>query len=359
MRFIKVARAVGRVHALGRHYQLGFWQALRRAHRLQKNALFSIEDMAFWGLLNPALPLSEVEKYPSREARVRLERFFNDASVAYQLNDKAEFYVLAQELDLPVPQFFGVFRAATPGAGRRASSKAADCKPESLRIGSYVAKPAWADEGHGIQFFERNENGFLCDAGLLSSEEISVELCRVSGEDLVVQSRVRPHPQLASVSNTEGLQCVRLVSYLQPDDHVHILFTRFKFLVGGNLIDNFGDGSSGNLFAAVDTDTGMVQKVFGKHPGRVGLVEVDQHPDTGSPLHIRLPDWGAVRLLVERAAKSFPRLPLVGWDIALTSAGPVIIEGNLGWGVTPVAAWDWPEAHRKQWVAATKKRPAR
>jgi len=53
------------------------------------------------------------------------------------------------------------------------------------------------------------------------------------------------------------------------------------------------------------------------------------HPVTGAPVDGRLlPDWPETRALALAAHGVFADRMLVGWDIALTPSGPVILEGN-------------------------------
>jgi hypothetical protein len=55
----------------------------------------------------------------------------------------------------------------------------------------------------------------------------------------------------------------------------------------------------------------------------------DHHPVTGAPVAGRvLTDWPDVRALAIGAHRVFSDRMLVGWDIALTPTGPVILEGN-------------------------------
>ena len=42
----------------------------------------------------------------------------------------------------------------------------------------------------------------------------------------------------------------------------------------------------------------------------------------------KLPQWDEVRELAARAHRAFSDRVLVGWDIAITPDGPVIVEGN-------------------------------
>jgi hypothetical protein len=61
---------------------------------------------------------------------------------------------------------------------------------------------------------------------------------------------------------------------------------------------------------------------------------VECHPDTGLPIvGIMLPFWRESIELVRRAHQSaFARFAFLGWDIALTNEGPILLETNSGWG---------------------------
>jgi hypothetical protein len=44
-----------------------------------------------------------------------------------------------------------------------------------------------------------------------------------------------------------------------------------------------------------------------------------------------LPDWDRVKELALSAAMVFPWARSIGWDIAISDHGPVLIEGNAHW----------------------------
>ena len=53
------------------------------------------------------------------------------------------------------------------------------------------------------------------------------------------------------------------------------------------------------------------------------------HPDTGVPFRsIHVPFWNEVEALVKEAALRMEESVFIGWDIAISDRGPVIIEGN-------------------------------
>jgi len=64
----------------------------------------------------------------------------------------------------------------------------------------------------------------------------------------------------------------------------------------------------------------------------VGVEVITDHPDTSLPLKgFRLPFWDEAMTLARRATALFVPLRTIGWDVAITAEGPVLIEGNARW----------------------------
>src|SRR3546814_19752157 len=61
------------------------------------------------------------------------------------------------------------------------------------------------------------------------------------------------------------------------------------------------------------------------------MEEFQQHPATGQQLvGTRLPHWQAVRRVNDACARLFAPVRYQSLDIALTDAGPVVVEVNVG-----------------------------
>src|SRR3546814_6108285 len=62
-----------------------------------------------------------------------------------------------------------------------------------------------------------------------------------------------------------------------------------------------------------------------------GMEEFQQHPATGQQLvGTRLPHWQEVRRVNDACARLFAPVRYQSLDIALTDAGPVVVEVNVG-----------------------------
>jgi hypothetical protein len=60
---------------------------------------------------------------------------------------------------------------------------------------------------------------------------------------------------------------------------------------------------------------------------------------TGADLvGVAVPLWREARALAERASRLFLPMRTIGWDVAVTPDGPVLIEGNARWDPPPVGS---------------------
>jgi hypothetical protein len=84
-------------------------------------------------------------------------------------------------------------------------------------------------------------------------------------------------------------------------------------------------GFFGGLMAPVDDTNGVIRGPAVDKDGRV----YDLHSETGQVFEgFALPMWPEVLALVERVVRLIPDAGYVGWDVGISSSGPVVIEGN-------------------------------
>jgi hypothetical protein len=80
--------------------------------------------------------------------------------------------------------------------------------------------------------------------------------------------------------------------------------------------------------AAVDLTTGCLQPICGD-ANMAPNAWWDRHPKTGAAVTGRaIAHWPDLAALAIRAHRAFSGRVVIGWDLALTPEGPVIIEGN-------------------------------
>lgn len=182
-------------------------------------------------------------------------------------------------------------------------------------------------EREGIWKFEKQQ-GSIIDLHDLCIAQLS------GRAGWIVQPFVMNTPDLQALTFPGALATVRAVTVLDaagPD----LLFAVLRLPVAPNQVDNFAHGCSGNLVAPIDLETGILG------PGRCSasrswpvMREVAIHPDSRESISgFPLPLWPELKRLVLGAQATLPELPSLGWDIAITSNGPIIIEANAQYDI--------------------------
>ena len=89
-----------------------------------------------------------------------------------------------------------------------------------------------------------------------------------------------------------------------------------------SVVDNF---VAGGMTVPIDIETGVIHNVAVDKVGNVFA----RHPDTDIPFDcFALPDWQKCIDLAKLAAMRVETVKYVGWDIACTPGGPILVEGN-------------------------------
>lgn len=150
----------------------------------------------------------------------------------------------------------------------------------------------------------------------------------------MVQPRVGTHSDLERISSPNALATIRAVTCM-IDGKPQLLYAALRIPVGDNMTDNFSHGSSGNLTAPIDPATGKIGICRGSiNKNWPEIVDVVFHPDTGSRIQgSRVPLWEDVLDILDRGQRSLPFLRTLGWDIAVTENGPVVVEANATYDV--------------------------
>jgi glutathione synthase/RimK-type ligase-like ATP-grasp enzyme len=139
----------------------------------------------------------------------------------------------------------------------------------------------------------------------------------------LVQPRLINHPDMADLA-INALATVRLTTMFNERGEPEVVTSVLRFpSKAESRVDNI---KAGGLMAPIDAQTGILGTAC---RGR-GIEEFDSHPISGAPVAGRvLPHWDDAVALAKRAHRdAFSEYTLVGWDVALTDDGPMILEGN-------------------------------
>ena len=236
--------------------------------------------------------------YITRLISKKLNMFMNHAEYAHLFDNKDEFYALFK--DYIGRGFLQLENASKEEIKEFVSSREyLFCKLQDKECGIGCERLKVSDYKDFDSLYNYiKEKGF----------------CTI--EDSIVQ-----HPALNRLY-PNSVNSLRIITILDNNKVPHCIYMVQKMGYNGRIIDNNG------LFAPVDLETGKIK--FPAHSGDTtrGVVYTE-HPDT----HVKLLGYQIpfVKEAVDmclKAALVVPQIRYIGWDVALTENGPVIIEGN-------------------------------
>lgn len=172
-------------------------------------------------------------------------------------------------------------------------------------------KPADDFGGHGIRKITMED--FESNTELY--QQLIAEGC------VLAEEAIRQHPQL-NVLNSSCINTLRMVT-LVKDGEAHHMYTLIRVGSGTGVVDNI---SSGGMYAPIWEDGKIAKPAFCDSTG----LYYDAHPMTLVPFAgFEIPDYEEAVELVKRAALEVEQIKYVGWDVAMTEKGPVLVEGNI------------------------------
>lgn len=148
---------------------------------------------------------------------------------------------------------------------------------------------------------------------------------------LIFESLIKQTAQFESF-NASSVNTVRFMTTLMPNGEAKIIATFIKIGRAGSCVDNAGSG--GNVDVCVDVETGKIQYAI-QYDGWRKITDIERHPDSGAQLNgTIIENWEQIKTEVIRFQQAMPWCKAAGWDIAITEAGPLVIEVNDFWDRT-------------------------
>lgn len=147
----------------------------------------------------------------------------------------------------------------------------------------------------------------------------------------IVQQAVRNCNQINAIQ-PKSVNTLRIVTVVSKKTGKVELLSPGGLRVGGGAdVDNW---AAGGLFVGIDED-GTLQKHGFLKPDYTPPLRRDRQPQTGFAFErTAVPFYREAVELVKRAHSFMPEIVTIGWDVALTPDGPVLIEGNDDWELT-------------------------
>ncbi len=250
-----------------------------------------------------------------------LQTLDNEGVDTSLLRNKLLFFDECVRAGIPTPPTVALLAGETE---RWVAGPSAQLPRESLFL-------KWQDGEQGLGYerwkYEAVDEKWMRKGVSLQHDEM-LAYCRRRGttRNLVVQYAISNHPDIDRL-NSGTLCTLRVMTYRDAGAPPVLIRAVFKVARSGSEVDNL---HAGGVACQVNPSTGELGKGYGNLP--IDGVHT-HHPDSGAAIaSTRLPDYrAAIALALDAHAKLLVPWS-VGWDVAITPQGPMLLEGNPMWG---------------------------
>ena len=270
----------------GEYYAYALWHPDRRANI--DNYLYSKEGIRLFGLLNKPMQPNPID-------------------------DKLAFHELCKARALPTPQVLAAFAP---------TAKLLEFESGRPPAHDLFVKPRIGMGGNGCERFRWQGRVFQSNrGGRLTPEDLGEYLAtraRTENRALLVQPSLSNHPTLGVDANG-ALATARLVTGISLGGDVAPLFGYIYFGEPNEIVAH-------GRVAVIDIASGRLMSAPQDFPsGKGSNVDIGlNHPCT-------LPDWETLLRHIKVAHQACFNFTFVGWDVAFTEHGPMLLEGNANW----------------------------
>lgn len=289
------------------------------------NPEFFIEDYFVERLY---LKNRDVNDYPMLYEGIRAMAYASIPSnkKLHEINDKETCWEYMTKKGFPMPARLGRLYPSDNSLIWKTPNNEAKTLQDLLNLHPHVfIKPADGMQGqncyrlsagHRTGYFQLNGN-------TVTEREL---LLQVSGE-LLVEEVIINHEDIAKL-HPQSLNTVRIITLRPSGENCKIFKAFLRIGTGEMTVDNYNKGAIGVM---INEDNG---KLHGDgitqdftHP------PYPEHPDSLICFNdLQLPYWEETKELVLNMHKKCGRICGIGWDIAITPSGPVLVEANPYFG---------------------------
>ena len=283
--------------------------------KTKKNTFMIVFDMIRCGIKYQAgyydyqefefynLNKEERKTYLTRGKNNEIVKRFNDRTSFHKFEDKAEFnsifnkYLKRNWMVLTDSNYF-------------------DFEKFLKENKAIIVKPIDDEGGNGVEKFVYSND--------LNCKELYDKL--FANGQLLIEECIKQHKDM-NILYDKSVNTMRMFTFYK-DGESYFLQAVLKIGNGG-VVDNF---SSGGMYTYV-SDTGNVYvEAIDKNDNIYHTHPISNNKIVG----FKVPLFNEAIELVKEAAKVIPEVAYVGWDIAISENGPVIVEGNCFPGVFQV-----------------------
>lgn len=283
--------------------------------KTNKNLLFILFDMTKCGLKYQAgyYDYQEFEFYNlnKEQRKTYLTRGKNN-EIVKKFNDKSKFYIFDNKEEMY--KIYNKFlKRQWMVLNENNYNDFLDFFKQNKVI---IVKPIDGEGGKGIEKYEyiNGEESKIVYSSLLFKKQLLVEQC------------IKQHPDMNKLYN-KSVNTLRMFTFYK-DGQAYFLQAILKVGNGG-VVDNF---SSGGMYTYVDDEGTVYAEAIDQMDNKYYKHPISNETIVG----FKVPMFKEAVGMVKEAAKVVPEMGYIGWDVAISEDGPVLVEGNCYPGVFQV-----------------------
>jgi hypothetical protein len=288
-----------------------WYGAMSMAHRWN----FSPKTYYVYRLWDPAI---RPQNYIQIHELLMLQLHIIGDADTQTISNKRVFAARCKEAGLPTPTLVATFtRTGTEWTS----------EPSLPHCDLFVKRVNGMQGAGGERWIYSDEKWSRKDR-TLTAPQLVQHLSQLAQRHAVLLQRcLQNHSDLSRYSL--GPVCTfRVMTYRGDHDSPTLLGATFKIPRSGSDVDNI---HAGGIACAIDAETGELSAGISRDPGEALWHE---HPEgRGRIAGTRLTTHQEVIRLALAAHRVLDVPWSVGWDVAMTPDGPVLVEGNALWGV--------------------------
>lgn len=293
---------------IGLDYKMMFKIAKKISKKIHKNRFSIVIDMIKCGFTYGAgyydyqefefylLNKEQRKTYLTRSINNEIVRKYNNKETAKKFDDKGEFNKIFKEFlhrDYLILDDFEEFKNFVK------------------KKKEFIVKPIDGEGGNGVEKVA------------ITNDYESLYKKLIQNNQKLIEEVIMQHEEMNKIYKN-SVNTLRMFTFVK-DGKSYFLQAVLKFGNGG-ICDNF---SSGGMYTFVNDDGIVIAPAIDKEDN---YFEV--HPFTKEKIvGFKVPMFKEAVELVKKAALVLPDVAYVGWDVAISENGPVIVEGNWFPGV--------------------------
>ena len=190
---------------------------------------------------------------------------------------------------------------------------------------SLFIKPVIGSRKEGcyeLRYNPEEENYQLQGATTSNDQQVILNLLQhqLNAQPLLLQPLLINHPQIAAHTVNSQLVTIRLITAIQNNQAEAIsAVLEIPLVVTEKTI----------LPLSINISTGKISRLRSLSGAQTEKHSQDVKMISGQIL----PEWSTVISTAQQAHTLFPNIKTIGWDLAITDKGVILIEGNFNWGV--------------------------